>query len=133
MGEYAMLREKWYAQKRYDLGNNKPYSNSEIARDIILKALYRAVRIEDKDTSWASYSDPFLHEVENDWGTAKAKAVRKLMVKYIYRIFEKYHTKGFDMSGHEIVTEVFHEAEPRGEMPSAYYGPGGYNADNYKD
>ena len=54
------------------------------------------------------------------------------MVTYIYRIVEEYHTKGFDMSVHEIGTEVFHESEHRGEIPSAYYGPGGYNADNYK-
>ncbi len=77
------------------------HSNSEIAREIILNALY--------------------------------VAVRKLIVKYIWRIFNKYHTSKFDMSGHQIVSEVFHQQERTGDMPKDYYGPLGYRKSDYKD
>ena len=33
-------------QKHFDNGNNKPWSNSEIAREIIMNALYEVVRKE---------------------------------------------------------------------------------------
>ena len=115
-------------QKHFDNGNNKPWSNSEIAREIIMNALYEVVRKEQ-----GVYNNIYLEHVENDWGEGRAVAVRKLIVKYIWRIFNKYHTSNFDMSGHQIVSEVFHQQEKTGDMPKDYYGPLGYRKSDYKD
>ena len=102
-------------QKYFDNGNNKPWSNSEIAREIIMNALYEAVKKEQ-----GVYNNMYLEHVENDWGEGRAVAVRKKMVQYIWRIFNKYHTSKFDMSGHPIVTDVFHVLEKTGDMPKKY-------------
>ena len=102
-------------QKHFDNGNNKPWSNSEIAREIIMNALYDAVRKHQ-----GVYNNKYLEHVENDWGEGRAVAVRKKMVQYIWRIFDKYHTSKFDMSGHPIVTDVFHVLEKTGDMPKKY-------------
>ena len=102
-------------QKHFDLGNNKPWSNSEIAREIIMNALYDVVKKHQGE-----YNNYFLQQVENDWGEGRAVAVRKKIVSYIWRIFDKYHTSKFDMSGHPIVTEVFHSLEKTGDMPKTY-------------
>ena len=66
------------------------------------------------------YNNSALEDVENDWGEGRAVAVRKKMVQYIWRIFNKYHTSKFDMSGHPIVTDVFHVLEKTGDMPKKY-------------
>ena len=105
------------------------HSNSEIAREIILNALYEIVIKDQYDT----FNNYYLEQVENDWGNSRAVAVRKLIVKYIWRIFNKYHTSKFDMSGHRIVSEVFHQQEKTGDMPKDYYGPLGYRKSDYKD
>tara|TARA_B100000900_G_C20214074_1_gene567060 strand:+ start:111 stop:560 length:450 start_codon:yes stop_codon:yes gene_type:complete len=102
-------------QKHFDNGDNTPWSNSEIAREIIMNALYDAVRKHQGE-----YNNIYLEHVENDWGESRAVAVRKKMVQYIWRIFDKYHTSKFDMSGHPIVTEVFHVLERTGDMPKKY-------------
>jgi hypothetical protein len=102
-------------QKHFDNGDGKPWSNSEIAREIIMNALYDAVRKHQGE-----YNNIYLEHVENDWGEGRAVAVRKKMVQYIWRIFNKYHTSKFDMSGHPIVTEVFHVLERTGDMPKKY-------------
>ena len=104
-----------HEQKRFDLGNGKPWSNSEIARELIMNALYDAVRKHQ-----GVYHNSALEDVENDWGEGRAVAVRKKMVQYIWRIFNKYHTSKFDMSGHPIVTDVFHVLEKTGDMPKKY-------------
>ena len=114
-------------QKHFDNGDNTPYRPSEIAREIIMNALYEAVKKEH-----GVYNNIYLEHVENDWGTSRAVAVRKKMVQYIWRIFDKYHTSNFDMSGHPINHEVFHILERHGEMPKTYYGRSGYNKSNYK-
>ena len=100
-----------HEQKRFDLGNGKPWSNSEIAREIIMNALYDAVRKHQGE-----YNNSALEDVENDWGEGRAVAVRKKMVQYIGRIFKKYHTAKFDMSGHPILHDVFHKFEKHGEL-----------------
>ena len=105
------------------------HSNSEIAREIILNALYEVV-IKDQ---YDRYNNYYLEQVENDWGYSRAVAVRKLIVKYIWRIFNKYHTSKFDMSGPQIVSEVFHQLERTGDMPKDYYGSLGYRKSDYKD
>jgi len=97
--------EKWFQY----------HSNSEIAREIIMNALHDAVR---KDRG--EYENIYLQHVENDLGEGRAVAVRKKMVQYIWRIFDKYHTSKFDMSGHPIVYDVFHVLERTGEMPKTY-------------
>jgi hypothetical protein len=102
-------------QKHFDNGNNKPWSNSEIAREIIMNALYEAVRKEQ-----GVYNNRYLEHVENDWGEGRAVAVRKKMVQYIWRIFDKYHTSKFDMSGHPIVLDIFNVLEKTGDMPKKY-------------
>ena len=102
-------------QKHFDNGNNTPWSNSEIAREIIMNALYDAVRKHQGE-----YNNSALEDVENDWGAGRAVAVRKKMVQYIWRIFDKYHTSKFDMSGHPIVHDVFHVLERTGDMPKTY-------------
>jgi len=102
-------------QKHFDNGDNKPWSNSEIAREIIMNALYEAARKEQ-----GTYNNIYLEHVENDWGEGRAVAVRKKMVQYIWRIFDKYHTSKFDMSGHPIVHDVFHVLERTGDMPKKY-------------
>jgi hypothetical protein len=102
-------------QKHFDNGDNTPWSNSEIAREIIMNALYDAVRKHQGE-----YNNIYLEHVENDWGEGRAVAVRKKMVQYIWRIFNKYHTSKFDMSGHPIVTDVFHVLEKTGDMPKKY-------------
>ena len=102
-------------QKYFDNGDNTPWSNSEIAREIIMNALYEAVKKEQ-----GVYNNIYLEHVENDWGEGRAVAVRKKMVQYIWRIFDKYHTSKFDMSGHPIVTDVFHVLEKTGDMPKKY-------------
>ena len=104
-----------HEQKRFDLGNGKPWSNSEIARELIMNALYDAVRKHQGE-----YNNSALEDVENDWGEGRAVAVRKKMVQYIWRIFNKYHTSKFDMSGHPIVHDVFHVLERTGDMPKKY-------------
>ena len=104
-----------HEQKRFDLGNGKPLSNSEIARELIMNALYDAVRKHQ-----GVYHNGALEDVENDWGEGRAVAVRKKMVQYIWRIFNKYHTSKFDMSGHPIVHDVFHVLERTGDMPKKY-------------
>ena len=102
-------------QKYFDNGNNKPWSNSEIAREIIMNALYEAVKKEQ-----GVYNNIYLEHVENDWGEGRAVAVRKKMVQYIWRIFDKYHTSKFDMSGHPIVHDIFNVLEKTGDMPKKY-------------
>ena len=102
-------------QKYFDNGNNKPWSNSEIAREIIMNALYEAVKKEQ-----GVYNNIYLEHVENDWGEGRAVAVRKKMVQYIWRIFDKYHTSKFDMSGHPIVLDIFNVLERTGDMPKKY-------------
>ena len=102
-------------QKHFDNGNNKPWSNSEIAREIIMNALYEAVKKEQ-----GVYNNRYLEHVENDWGEGRAVAVRKKMVQYIWRIFNKYHTSKFDMSGHPIVHDIFDVLERTGDMPKKY-------------
>ena len=102
-------------QKHFDNGDNTPWSNSEIAREIIMNALYEAVKKEH-----GVYNNIYLDHVENDWGEGRAVAVRKKMVQYIWRIFNKYHTSKFDMSGHPIVHDVFHVLERTGNMPKKY-------------
>ena len=97
--------EKWFQY----------HSNSEIAREIIMNALHDAVR-----KSHGDYDNPYLQHVENDLGEGRAVAVRKKMVQYIWRIFNKYHTSKFDMSGHPIVYDVFHVLERTGDMPKKY-------------
>ena len=92
------------------------HSNSEIAREIILNALYEVV-IKDQ---YDRYNNYYLEQVENDWGYSRAVAVRKLIVKYIWRIFNKYHTSKFDMSGHPIVLDIFNVLERTGDMPKKY-------------
>ena len=87
------------------------YSNSEIAREIIINALYDAV-VKHQGT----YNNYYLQQVENDYGDSRAVAVRKKMVQYIGRIFKKYHTAKFDMSGHPILHDVFHKFEKHGEL-----------------
>ena len=104
-----------HEQKRFDLGNGKPWANSEIARELIMNALYDAVRKHQ-----GVYHNGALEDVENDWGEGRAVAVRKKMVQYIWRIFNKYHTSKFDMSGHPIVHDVFHVLERTGDMPKKY-------------
>ena len=102
-------------QKHIQKINNKKWSNSEIAREIIMNALYDAVRKHQSE-----YNNIYLDHVENDWGEGRAVAVRKKMVQYIWRIFNKYHTSKFDMSGHPIVHDVFHVLERTGNMPKKY-------------
>ena len=102
-------------QKHFDLGNGKPWSNSEIAREIIMNALYDAVKKHQ-----SGYNNIYLEYVENDWGEGRAVAVRKKMVQYIWRIFNKYHTSKLDMSSHPIVTDIFHVLERTGDMPKKY-------------
>ena len=102
-------------QKYFDNGDNTPWSNSEIAREIIMNALYEAVKKEH-----GVYNNIYLEHVENDWGESRAVAVRKKMVQYIWRIFNKYHTSKFDMSGHPIVHDVFQVLERTGNMPKKY-------------
>ena len=102
-------------QKHFDNGNNKPSSNSEIAREIIMNALHDAVR-----KTHGEYDNIYLQHVENDLGEGRAVAVRKKMIQYIWRIFNKYHTSKFDMSGHPIVHDVFHVLERTGDMPKKY-------------
>ena len=97
--------EKWFQY----------HSNSEIAREIIMNALHDAVR---KDRG--EYENIYLQHVENDLGEGRAVAVRKKMVQYIWRIFDKYHTSKFDMSGHPIVYDIFHVLERTGDMPKKY-------------
>ena len=97
--------EKWFQY----------HSNSEIAREIIMNALHDAVK---KDRG--EYENIYLQHVENDLGEGRAVAVRKKMVQYIWRIFNKYHTYKFDMSGHPIVHDVFHVLEKTGDMPKKY-------------
>ncbi len=48
------------------------YSNSEIAREIIINALYDAV-IKHQGT----YNNYYLQQVENDYGDSRAVAVKK--------------------------------------------------------
>ena len=98
-------------QKHFDNGDNTSYRPSEIAREIIMNALYEAVKKQ-----YGEYSNYYLQQVEKDWGTSRAVAVRKKMIQFIGRIFKKYHTSKFDMSGHPIVHDVFHEAEKHGEL-----------------
>jgi len=87
------------------------YSNSEIAREIIMNALYDATKKHQ-----GVYNNYYLDRVENDYGDSRAVAVRKKMIQFIGRIFKKYHTSKFDMSGHPIVHDVFHQAEKHGEL-----------------
>ena len=91
------------------------YDNSEIAREIIMNALHDAVR-----KTHGEYDNIYLQHVENDHGDGRAVAVRKKMVQYIWRIFNKYHTSKFDMSGHPIIYDVFHVLERTGDMPKKY-------------
>jgi hypothetical protein len=91
------------------------YDNSEIAREIIMNALHDAVR-----KTHGEYDNIYVQHVENDYGDGRAVAVRKKMVQYIWRIFNKYHTYKFDMSGHPIVHDVFHVLEKTGDMPKKY-------------
>ena len=102
-------------QKHFDNGDNTSYRPSEIAREIIINALYDAVRKHQGE-----WNNIYLQHVENDWGTSRAVAVRKKMVQYIWRIFNKYHTSKFDMSGHPIVHDVFQVLERTGNMPKKY-------------
>jgi len=98
-------------QKHFDNGDNTSYRPSEIAREIIINALHDAVRKHQGE-----WNNIYLQHVENDWGTSRAVAVRKKMIQFIGRIFKKYHTSKFDMSGHPIVHDVFHVAEKHGEL-----------------
>jgi hypothetical protein len=97
--------EKWFQY----------HNNSEIAREIIMNALHDAVR-----KTQGEYDNVYLQHVENDLGEGRAVAVRKKMVQYIWRIFNKYHTSKFDLSGHSIVFDVFHVLERTGDMPKKY-------------
>jgi hypothetical protein len=97
--------EKWFQY----------HNNSEIAREIIINALHQAVLKEHGE-----YNNIYLQHVENDLGEGRAVAVRKKMVQYIWRIFDKYHTSKFDMSGHPIVYDIFHVLERTGDMPKKY-------------
>ena len=74
-------------QKHFDNGDNTSYRPSEIAREIIINALYDAVKKHQGE-----WNNIYLQHVENDWGTSRAVAVRKKMVQFIGRIFKKYHT-----------------------------------------
>ena len=97
--------EKWFQY----------HNNSEIAREIIMNALHDAVR-----KTHGEYDNIYLQHVENDLGEGRAVAVRKKMVQYIWRIFDKYHTSKYDMSGHPIVLDIFNVLERTGDMPKKF-------------